>query len=89
MDREVAMALYWNFAGDYSFIGGAWLFNFKLVLKGEFYRTNKGKCIFGILGVKKRSYYLINQSVNWISQVFPYIDFVVNGVRLGKGVLRV
>jgi hypothetical protein len=46
-DREVAMALYWNFAEDYSFIGGARLFNFKLVLKGDFTEQIRANVFLG------------------------------------------
>jgi hypothetical protein len=83
--RNVATALYRDFAKDCSFIGDDWLFNLKLAVEGEVYRTHNSECTFGMLGISRGSRYLINQNVNWIRQVFPHFDLTVNIVRLVKG----
>ena len=83
--RNVATALYRNFAKDYSFIGGDWLFDLKLALEGEVFRAKSSECIFGVKGVSRERNYLSPVGARYFKTIFPYSNLVVNVIKLSKG----
>jgi hypothetical protein len=83
--RNVATALYQNFAEDYSFIGGDWLFDLKLALEGEVFRAKSSECIFGVKGVSRERNYLSSVGARYFKTIFPYSNLVVNVIKLSRG----
>lgn len=85
MRKEIAADLNSNYFKDYQIIGADWLFDIKLALKGEVYRTKNSKCVFGVDGVSKNKEGLIYEGSNWIKEVFPYWALARNILKLTLG----
>jgi len=72
MRRKFAISLYQNFAIDYAFPGGDWLFDLKLALHGEVLRSRISCCTFGVRGISRNDNYLTKSKTSGINRVFPY-----------------
>ena len=83
--RNVATDLYRDFFKEYSFIGGDWLFDLKLALKGEVLRVKSSECVFGVKGVSRKRNHLSPLGTSYFKVIFPYSDLVVNIIKLSKG----
>lgn len=83
--HNVATTLYRNFAEDYSFIGGDWLFDLKLALEGEVFRAKRSECIFGVKGVSRERNHLSPVDTSYFKTIFPYSNLVVNVIKLSRG----
>jgi len=82
--RNVATALYRNFAKDYSFIGGDWLFDLKLALEGEVLRAKSSECVFGVKGGSRERNYMSSVGTSYFKTLFPYSNLVVHIIKLSK-----
>lgn len=84
MRRETACELNLNYVSDYSFIGGDWLFDTRLALKGEIRRINHSKCVFGVKGISKSKNYFYGPSMNLAQQIFPYRTLAKELIKMAR-----
>ncbi len=83
--RNVATDLYRDFSKEYSFIGGDWLFDLKLALKGEVLRARSSECVFGVKGASRERNYLSPVGTSYFKTIFPYSNLVAKIIKLTRG----
>jgi len=81
--RDVVLNLYRNYEKDFTFVGGDWLFNLKLAMVGEVFRTNS-KCTYGGKGISKSSNALWKPGDKWLKKVLPYGDMIIKVLKLAR-----
>lgn len=84
MRRTHASELNQNYVDEYAIIGGDWLYDIKLALRGEVCRTRMSKCVFGVKGISKSGNVLNQKGVRFAKKVFPYHRLISKVISIAQ-----